>query len=1325
MLRIGRAQLASQIWDLSGSNSVLIIGSPGSGKSWTLAEFVRQCKAEKRSCLALVAEDFSVESLEQLRIALGFKGDVVSFVSSLSHEPVVVIDGLDALRSEPSQRTFRELIRQVSRRAPKCTIVASIRTFDLQQSEELKTLFFSKEGIASTRGFQQVTVPPLTDADLNQAISQAPVLQNVLTHAKGEFRNLLRNPFNLHLALQLLETGVPSGEISHLHTQVQLLTRYWDWRVGGQPNSYDREAFLRAVLEKMVEVRSLSIPETTVYQTGQGPILSALQSDEILKESVTNRLSFVHNILFDYGVARLLLDEESIEPFIQTDRSRTIFFRPSLAYFFHYLWFRDRALFWTVAFRFFSSAVLPERARILPAIAICEAAQTTEDLEPLLAGTSAANISGITATLRSLQALGCLNGASRQIWIDMLSRLSGRLHVSFINEYVVLLGRADEAKSSEESPSIYASAVALLRWMWATADKLTVDGAVSIATVAAGRVLPLVIKNYSQDITESRKIVNSLFERFGSPRSGPNEAFFLVGQLPHIVESDPDTAVEVCRRIFAFDESSKEETQIGSSVVLSFTSTREQDFSSARYAIQAKFPAFLRASPVHAATAAIQSLNAEVARDRSPSQKHGEATMEFAFTFAGAKAVYQSDYSEIWDTGGSRDYVSVSLFGAVLNAISELLESPDGEDTARAMVDEIARHASYAVAWKRLLQAAVFNSPSLYPLISELLAVPQVLSAPETTIVAGEALSAAYAAKLVKPDEAVRIERAILEIPNAVAILRYEKPESIRNRLLTCIPSDQLRSDALKKIAAELLETKQVRANEPYHRMSFEQMPFGTNEWLREQGVDPNAPDNAELLKALEPLQSFEHKYPNGIPSTEECEKIEPRIEALQALIRRDAAHGTAQDAALGTLCAVAEAILKNDKLAADQSVVRKSREIVLDGAKSESPEFNPKYHLPFELPSWGGSSPRIESAQGLSHYLWNWGLDADVVKSILQLSEDKVPAVRYQIAEGLVGFYKHQDKDTFWRVLTKMLASEQTHGVLLALLQAVWRVSGPDTDRAEAVLLDLFQRELPTSERSELTRTLMQMLGGLYVVRNRIASKERLIKIEDDPVRFDREVAEEIYAVSAYLRGPNGKEPEIRLRARETLIRIVSNVYKRLDLVQQESNSKEKFVVLGKLLQLLDHVATRLFFSLDPAPSDLLDSTPPDRTEARQHYFDIKPVLELLTLRPSSTQEHLLRADTAHYLMQTLNAVLPFDPAAAITYAAAVCRASREFSYQYEQMAIDEMQKLVERVLADHKDVLRTPEAANAIGEMLDTFVTAGWATAMMLTFKLDEAIR
>ncbi len=512
----------------------------------------------------------------------------------------------------------------------------------------------------------------MTDADLLQAISQAPVLQSLVTHARGEFRNLLRNPFNLHLALQLLETGVPSDEISHLHTQVQLLTRYWDWRIESQANNHDRKGFLRKALEKMVETRSLSIPETNVYQIGHGPILTGLQSDEILKESVTNRLSFVHNILFDYAVARLLLDEQSVEPFIQTDPSRTIFFRPSLAYFFHYLWFRDRALFWAVAFKFFSSALLPERARILPGIAVCEAAQTTEDLGPLLAGASPASISGVTATLRSLQALGGLNGPSRKVWIEMLSRLSVKLDVSFINEYIALLGRADEGKSGDESPAIFASAVALLRWMWATADTLTVDAAVSLASIAAGRVLPLVIKNYSQNIGESRRIVNAIFGRFGSPRSSPNEAFFLAGGLTHIVKNDPDTAVELCRRIFAFDESSQEKTQIGSSVVMSFTSTRAQDFSSARYAVQRTFPEFLEASPVHAATAAIQSLNAEISRDHPSTRTDEEAPTEFTFTFARAKCTYRSDYSEIWDTG-SRDYVCLPPFFTQPHTVSKLL----------------------------------------------------------------------------------------------------------------------------------------------------------------------------------------------------------------------------------------------------------------------------------------------------------------------------------------------------------------------------------------------------------------------------------------------------------------------------------------------------------------------------------------------------------------------------------------------------------------------------------------------------------------------------
>jgi hypothetical protein len=182
--------------------------------------------------------------------------------------------------------------------------------------------------------------------------------------------------------------------------------------------------------------------------------------------------------------------------------------------------------------------------------------------------------------------------------------------------------------------------------------------------------------------------------------------------------------------------------------------------------------------------------------------------------------------------------------------------------------------------------------------------------------------------------------------------------------------------------------------------------------------------------------------------------------------------------------------------------------------------------------------------------------------------------------------------------------------------------------------------------------------------------------------------------------------------------------VYDRIFLIRQEPRSPENYKALGDMLHLLDHVATRLFFSLDRG-STPGDSAQSDESGNREHYFDIKPLLELLATSPLSTKEHLLLPQTAHYLMQTFNQVLQYDPVAVITYSAAVCRAATQFSYQYDPMAIDEMTKLVERVLADHKAVLRNPVAASAIGELLDTFVTASWPAAMTLTFRLDEAIR
>ena len=451
MFRIDRARLVEEIWSKSQQNSVLITGSPGIGKSWIIAQVGRYCKKQGQPYLPLSAEQYPVNSIEELQPALHLKTDVISFFRSLPGSPILMIDGLDSLRSDPSQRTFRELIRRVTQEVPRCSVVASIRTFDLRQSQEFHRLFFSS-GVSEPKPFIEVPIPLLSNDELSIVGDQEPALTSLLRNATGEFRQLLSNPFNLRLAWELSTAGTSPEELGGFHSQVQLLNKYWDWRIETPADHHDRKAFLTVVARAMVEQKSLSLAGADIYNAKPGDVFDRLQSDEVIRQSATGRVSFAHNILFDYGVARLLWDETTITQFIEVDLSRTIFFRPSLAYFFHYLWLSDRQLFWKLSFSFFESATLPERARIIPAVTIFEASRVLEDLNPILPCSTDAQTNAVVGVLRAAQTLGALQSSARELWLTVLEKLVPNLRLDFINEYTNLLKSADESKAQTRVP---------------------------------------------------------------------------------------------------------------------------------------------------------------------------------------------------------------------------------------------------------------------------------------------------------------------------------------------------------------------------------------------------------------------------------------------------------------------------------------------------------------------------------------------------------------------------------------------------------------------------------------------------------------------------------------------------------------------------------------------------------------------------------------------------------------------------------------------------------------------------------------------------------
>ncbi|HXN24679.1 MAG TPA: hypothetical protein VOA41_18250 [Candidatus Dormibacteraeota bacterium] len=1323
MFRVNRSSLLSDVWSQTHAGSALVTGSPGSGKSWLVAQIVRTCIREKRPHLAIIAEDYPVRSLEELRLALGFTTDILTFLQSLPGDPLLIIDGLDSLRSDPSQRSFRKLIRKLPSQAPKCSVVASIRSFDLRQSEEFQSLFFSPSSPFRDKPFREIAVAIFSDDELADVSRQLPALRPLLEKAEGEFRQLLRNPFNLHLAAELVQSGTPASEITPLRSQVQLLTKYWSWRLDTPPDHYLRKGLLRDITRTMVDKNSLSVAEADIALQQHGSPFSALQSDEVLRQSVTNRISFTHNILFDYAAARLLLDEETVVAFIEEDPSRTIFFRPSLAYFFHYLWLRDRALFWKTAFLFFESTTLPERARVIPAVTIYEASQEVEDLKPILSASSRAELQGIAGTLRAVQALGgLLSSNRRKLWLNILTRLASNPAIAFINEFTGLLNLAEETKTTDEAPTILVAASQLLRWIWNYGIDRGRSQAISLADFGAARVLHLVLKNYATDSKVARETVLAVLDRYGAPKAAANEAFRLANEIKNIIRHDPLTAIEVYRRTFAYNEASEETTQLGGGAALSLRSTRKQDFSTALYVLQAAFPVFLETAPEQAATAAVEAVNAEIGREKPlkpPSES--DSPMTFDFLFEGKRLTYRADYSEIWDSG-SREYLSLNLLNATLHQISDA--SDTNGNSAKRLFHLIVEHASLAVIWKRLLQIATTRITAWYPTIRELLFIPEFISAPETTILAGQTLQSIYAEHLVSSDDALAIERAILNIPNARVILRYEKPESIRDRLLMSIPQEGIRSPEAVALA-ERLKAQTVRENKPYHSSSFFQRPFGTEDWLKERGVDTTKHENAEVLEALKPLEEFESKYLNEVPTTEVCRELEPALTKIETLLADLKPAEELAATARGLLCSAAESVLKNPKLSAADAVLRHCRQIALRGARDPVPNFNPKYHLPFDMPGWGSFQPRIEAAQGLAHYLWNWGLDPEVVEALRLLSRDPVPAVRFQVAQGILGFWRHKATDEFWTFFDEMISKEQTPGVLIALAGAAGQIAVHDPKRVALALSAAIERGVLRTERSDLSRSFLQILVGLYVAKNDAQSNNQLLQFEANPVEFEREMAEGIYAASGYLTPDTTKELERRGRARELLIRALVSVYRSLEAFSEQEGRLDKPESFGKLLHIIEAVATRVYHTLDISPYRTDGASAMEQATRKALYFELKPVLEFLTVRRSLKGQHYLAPHTAHQLMQTLNVCLLFDPAPVIQFAAAACRAASVMSYHFDSDSIQEIVKLVEHVLADHRDVLREPPIAKDLGEMLDLFVSAGWPQAMSLTFRLDEAIR
>lgn len=70
--------------------------------------------------------------------------------------------------------------------------------------------------------------------------------------------------------------------------------------------------------------------------------------------------------------------------------------------------------------------------------------------------------------------------------------------------------------------------------------------------------------------------------------------------------------------------------------------------------------------------------------------------------------------------------------------------------------------------------------------------------------------------------------------------------------------------------------------------------------------------------------------------------------------------------------------------------------------------------------------------------------------------------------------------------------------------------------------------------------------------------------------------------------------------------------------------------------------------------------------------------------------------------------------------------RAAVDGGYQFDQLAADLVVRVVERYLAEYREMLQeSPECRQVLVELLDTFIRAGCSSARQLTYRLEDIFR
>ena len=1351
-MKIERKQLLNDLQDFASQGDGVIIGSPGVGKTYLLKKLRQRLKAAEIPHLLLRIDQLGDGTTEVLREELSYKGDLIDRLKSIpvsERKAILLFDAFDAARDEQTRKHFLRLIqRAIHELNESWNVIVTVRTYDARKSQELLDLFGNPDDTEYQSKdilCRHFTIPSFNEDEILQAFNQMGCPKSIYNDGSKDFKDILANPFNLWLLEKILKNSREVPDFSQIHSEVQLLGLFWQRRVENEVS----RIVLRRIADRMVHERSLTVKVDDVYdgvdldEPVRRTAWDKLQSDEILKKvsSTGQRIAFSHNILFDYAISVLLIDDESqhLEDFVLADPSRPLFLRPSLTYFFTRLWYyKDPANFWKAFWHIFpsnQSVHLRLVARLIPTSIIANEAREVEQLIPLLEKLQSGEEVANEVITRLLQALQTLQIKRDALWIDFFDKVSLYLHVNFVWEVANLTSVILDRVPKTETFIIDACGRIgrrLLKWVW---QERETNESGWYDRFGGRWAVPLVAKTYHTNIKESRTLLAKVLQLTKEENFPISFLSWLTEFINRIWEHDPEFVTLIYFTVFGHYELSDTKTSFGGGSVLPMTSTRRQDYDMCQYRLIKHSQGFLRAAPLSATRAIIQSLNFFISREyiiRFLKENVTFADIAETFNFREKSAYFVPDSSYVWSVRNSSDK-PVEMADALFEFIAELAVSEDSH--LDSLLDIFCECVVVAFFWKRLLKTAAQFPKVFAPRLFELCIAEPIQRHSEAFYELGLFLESA--ASEFTQEQLRQIEESILAYPTETTDESQSNLlESQRNRLLAQIPVGLLQTNEARRIRTSMEREDNVPKNRPL--VSFEPPTWSAyteEEDLQRQGVDTSKAENQKLRRFFGPLSKFSSDWQNGVPTPEAAKLILPQLQEAYTAIENDIGANQEVTDSLWHKLSACVALLGRIANSLESDSFAFCREALLAAAKHEQPKFDPKYDTQFNHPGYS-PFPRHEAASGLLRFAF-YQPDVEMLDAIETLANDRVPSVRMVIAMELF-LVCAKEPDRFWHIMDNRAIHEPNLVVQKFLYYTLMRVATRgegNEDKTTRVMAKLLEHTPPPTEGLEPSDPFINLLVGLTIVRRNVwASKTIEDTFFKDPIRFANPLARVVsqimddYVIPKNLETPDRYEViEQGILWVSRIVTVTADALKKLSPVLKERIvDEEEKRKLQDTYGVIDEVVTRLYFTVAYERNQGEESANKIPYELRCRFYDKVESLMKQVIDFAQEKEYgIMFAPTAHYFMRLLTSFLSCNPKEVLHLAAGVVKSSEPFGYNLDSIAVRDVVEFVEIVLADHRDKMRDGEALEDLLNLLDMFAKTGWTDALKLVWRLDEVFR